>query len=641
MASEGKYESKQDQTTETRYRVRTSLRELGNDPVKLNAFLRAFKRIKELPVSDPNSFWVIAGYHGEPFTGERWKVDGNSWGGYCQHANVLFPTWHRAYCLRLEDALRSQMEPGDDVTLPYWDYTSPEALSQGIPEILTDAYATIDGVEVPNPILSYTFQQEISSATGDDYYQKPDGYTTVRYPYSGILSPELNKKLTDIHNAKTDAYLKSIDRTATDALNSNLFSWMVGKNMVYAKFKYCLKAPDYTTFSNTESAGGTLHVALETPHNDVHLAVGGYTAPFSPKSDTLTESARTWKPVENMVGANGDMGENETAAFDPSFFFHHCNIDRVFWIWQKNNNATTTLEIIAGNKGAVTSSRPRTKHNADVDIGTGPTAGQSYDEQLTVKTPLIPFTDPTNDQNYLTSEMVADIKNQLGYDYSVGSFDTPIVQPAEKLVTRSFSITSEAEPVSALKNKITGLSNETGNISYVIDITGCDDEKIYNAIVGEEQQPEQARVFRTDFVKASMVNKAWFPGSFVLRAWYTPPGAKDKILIGLEGILDRWNAGTCANCQLHRIRNVTFSLAGFGPIQQKNVTFDIVSHDMVNGGQLIRDVSIDDSNDVQISSVKFYAVLTKPNKNQASDSSDGRPVAWEEVQLAEGCCTVL
>lgn len=31
------------------------------------------------------------------------------------------------------------------------------------------------------------------------------------------------------------------------------------------------------------------------------------------------------------MGSHGDMGENETAAFDPIFFFHHCNIDRMFW----------------------------------------------------------------------------------------------------------------------------------------------------------------------------------------------------------------------------------------------------------------------------------------------------------------------
>ncbi|MGB8768634.1 MAG: hypothetical protein WCC92_03400 [Candidatus Korobacteraceae bacterium] len=54
--------------------------------------MRAWKGIKELPPEDPHSFFVLGGYHGEPFRGGGW---GNSqyWGGYCNHGNVLFPTW--------------------------------------------------------------------------------------------------------------------------------------------------------------------------------------------------------------------------------------------------------------------------------------------------------------------------------------------------------------------------------------------------------------------------------------------------------------------------------------------------------------------------------------------------------------------
>ena len=44
---------------------------------------------------DTVSFFNIAGFHGEPFRGAGY---GNPswWGGYCNHGNVLFPTWHRA-----------------------------------------------------------------------------------------------------------------------------------------------------------------------------------------------------------------------------------------------------------------------------------------------------------------------------------------------------------------------------------------------------------------------------------------------------------------------------------------------------------------------------------------------------------------
>jgi tyrosinase len=46
------------------------------------------------------------------------------------------------------------------------------------------------------------------------------------------------------------------------------------------------------------------------------------------------------------------MGENETAGFDPIFYFHHCFIDRVFWKWQELHGATRKLDIDASDPGA-------------------------------------------------------------------------------------------------------------------------------------------------------------------------------------------------------------------------------------------------------------------------------------------------
>ncbi|CAF3598182.1 unnamed protein product [Fusarium graminearum] len=79
----------------------------------------------ELPPDDNNSYFTIAGYHGLPEP------------QYCYHGVVLFPTWHRAYLCRLEDALRTA--PGcEDLALPYWDEASNETKEEGIPRIFTD-----------------------------------------------------------------------------------------------------------------------------------------------------------------------------------------------------------------------------------------------------------------------------------------------------------------------------------------------------------------------------------------------------------------------------------------------------------------------------------------------------------------------
>ena len=61
-------------------RVRRSFRQLekkhwqtriagGKGSTELESLILAFKGIQELPPTDADSFFVIAGYHGEPFRG--------------------------------------------------------------------------------------------------------------------------------------------------------------------------------------------------------------------------------------------------------------------------------------------------------------------------------------------------------------------------------------------------------------------------------------------------------------------------------------------------------------------------------------------------------------------------------------------
>jgi len=84
-----------------------------------------------------------------------------------------------------------------------------------------------------------------------------------------------------------------------------------------------LQGPDYVTFSNSQSAhrwrqAHDSHVVvLEEPYYLVHLSVGGFTLDGGFESGLIS-------------GANGDVGENETGAFDPVFFLHHCYADVSF-----------------------------------------------------------------------------------------------------------------------------------------------------------------------------------------------------------------------------------------------------------------------------------------------------------------------
>ncbi|KFG94164.1 tyrosinase [Burkholderia paludis] len=397
-------------------RVRPSIESLQVEYRKgnkkpLEDVMRAWKGIKELPPDDPNSFFMIGGFHGEPFRGAGWG-SASYWGGYCNHGNVLFPTWHRAYLLRLEQALQSI--PGcEHVMLPYWDETSEESLTKGIPWALTDPDFELDGVKIPNPLTSFTFNRAIKDhINGDDpNYSKPLPYVTVRYPLSGLVGTPEDQAATKAHNDKFPNANENVM-----LLNRNIVDWLTSYIVVKGKvvptnvkslFERCLDAPNYTLFSNTSSAAqwndnvpeGTIPVvSLEEPHNNIHLAVGGFDIPSYDRSP--------------IPGANGDMGENDTAGLDPIFYFHHCFIDRVFWLWQKRHGFTQHLDVIAEYPGT-----------NSVD-GQGPTPGTVPNSWLTLESPLDPFKKSENGkERAYTSLDCINIEEQLGYTYGPGSLE--------------------------------------------------------------------------------------------------------------------------------------------------------------------------------------------------------------------------
>ena len=406
-------------TTTNKPRVRRSLTELQDEyksghKKPLEDLMRAWKGIKALPPEEARSFFRLGGYHGEPFRGAGWG-NGQYWGGYCNHGNVLFPLWHRVYLVKLEDALRSI--PGcEDVTLPFWDECSQDSVDHGIPWALTAEKFELDGEVIDNPLRSFTFNRNIKDHVPNDPqgadYSKPKGYETVRYPLSGLVGTEADREATQEHNAQFKSYEECVT-----LLDQNIRNWL-GSHIVVngkpvatnvaKKYKDCLNAPNYTVFSNTTSAaewndnvpeGEKPVTPLESPHNDIHLAVGGFDVPnqtdFSP-----------------IAGANGDMGENDTAALDPIFYFHHAFVDRVFWLWQKRHHREDHLEVIAEYPGTNT-----------VD-NQGPTPGMPPNSWLDLDSPLNPFVKVEDGKTRVyTSRDILNIEKQLGYTYGKGSLE--------------------------------------------------------------------------------------------------------------------------------------------------------------------------------------------------------------------------
>jgi tyrosinase len=470
-------------------RVRRSIADIQADydagnKKELEDLMRAWKGIKELGPNDFNAFFKIGGFHGEPFRGPGAQTSA-WWGGYCQHGTVLFPTWHRAYLYRLEEALRRI--PGcASVTMPFWDETSEWSRQNGIPRALTDETFPLDGKVIANPLRSFVLPATIVDAVtlpapGDNnLYTKGEGYETVRYPLSGLVGTPEDRATTAAHNAQYPT-----PEIRTTLLNGNITRWLntsftieqpqgpprtVG--LVYQKFVDCLDAPSYTLFSNTTSAGhwngqklGALVVALESPHNAIHLAVGGFDIPGQAR----------FSPIR---GANGDMGENDTAALDPIFHFHHCFIDYVFWIWQRRQGATNKFDIDPDDPGA--------KYDPD----NPPPAGADPNATMSMTTPLEPFFKEYG-VPFTTADLI-NIESQLGYAYGPGSLDGYADAP------QPMALAAGAEP-------------------------------------GQ----------RT--VHVAGIHRSKIRGSFLIATWADLEG--EKQLIGIEPVLSRWHVSGCANCQ--------------------------------------------------------------------------------------------
>ncbi|AOL08436.1 tyrosinase [Burkholderia contaminans FFH2055] len=498
-------------------RVRPSIESLQAEYLKgnkkpLEDVMRAWKGIKALPPDDPNSFFMIGGFHGEPFRGAGWG-SASYWGGYCNHGNVLFPTWHRAYLLRLEQALQSI--PGcEQVMLPFWDETSEESLTKGIPWALTAPDFELDGEKIPNPLASFSFNRAITDNINGDNpnYSKPLPYVTVRYPLSGLVGTDKDKAATEKHNAKFQDAKENVV-----ILNRNVVDWLtsyivvkgdVVPTNVKSKFEQCLDAPNYTVFSNTSSAaqwnenlpdGAIPVVPLESPHNDIHLAVGGFDVPHGPNKGDFAP----------IPGANGDMGENDTAGLDPIFYFHHCFIDRVFWLWQKRHGYTQHLDVIAEYPGT---------NSVDAQ---GPTPGVVPNSWLTLETPLDPFKKSENGkERAYTSLDCINIEEQLGYTYGPGSLEN----------LPKLSLAAPTVPA--------------GNSRKIVRVSG--------------------------------LNRAPIAGSFLVSAYVNVDG--ERQLLGTEAVLSRWSVQSCANCQTHLEVKAFFPLNHFAESAVQDAQYDVEIH---------------------------------------------------------------
>ncbi|PPQ85895.1 hypothetical protein CVT25_015834 [Psilocybe cyanescens] len=281
-----------------------------NDFVKNDKFFSLYVQALQImatgsPQSDFQSFFQVAGIHGLPNTAWDGAVgskpfDPNSqWGGYCTHGSVLFPTWHRPYVMLYEQIMQkhaaevaakytvdkaSWVEAAANIRQPYWDW----AVNAVPPvEVIALKQVQITGpngskITVDNPLYHYKFNP-IDRSFPSPYSGWP---TTLRQPTSS--RPNATDNVTR---------LKNVLRAAQSDITTSTYSMLT-------------RVHTWTAFSNhTVGDGGSTSNSLEAIHDGIHVDVGG----------------------------SGQMADPAVAAFDPIFFLHHCNVDRLLSLWAALN----------------------------------------------------------------------------------------------------------------------------------------------------------------------------------------------------------------------------------------------------------------------------------------------------------------
>ncbi|KAF8523809.1 hypothetical protein JB92DRAFT_1518313 [Gautieria morchelliformis] len=286
---------------------RLELRTFLQDQDVTNLYILATDQMMRIKQDDLSSWFQLAAIHGRPYI----PFDGvgvkGSFGGYCTHSSILFPSWHRPYLALFEQSLSKHvheiareykdaadkeryLKAADRFRLPYWDWATEPTLPDiiAIQETVNVHLPNGSRASIKNPLFGYYFNP-VYSDFGDGL---PDEKTweawqsTYRYPTT------------------TDAKAKSEPSLMQSTLKNNRLTLRDRTYNILTQIK------DYGMFSHDASSGNEHPPAgfdsIEAIHNQIH----------------------------GLTGRNGHMGVVDYAAFDPVFWMHHANVDRLFAMWQ-------------------------------------------------------------------------------------------------------------------------------------------------------------------------------------------------------------------------------------------------------------------------------------------------------------------
>ena len=253
----------------------------------------------------------------------------------CQHGWEQFLPWHRLYLYFFEQTLQDY---DDRITLPYWSWSDYADVNK----------TTLNTTELDRGILPEAYR--CSLTTRGLARLKQTGLFTEQEiaDLEAVIGATYNSGLRFLRAAKIDY------QTVVDP-NSGRAVWSPGTHAIYDELRRAnpLWFPDrwpgsagsaahYPTPADVDAilavrnwadfGGGPEYDhhfgALEEVHNGMHNFAGGKNPHYPPKDVPSPD------PQNEQNPQYGYMTDNRTTAFDPIFWAHHANVDRLWAVWQ-------------------------------------------------------------------------------------------------------------------------------------------------------------------------------------------------------------------------------------------------------------------------------------------------------------------
>lgn len=343
---------------------RLEIRQLRQNADQWNLYLLGMERFMAKDKNDRLSYYQVVGVHGRPFvTWNNFPTPLLNNAGFCPHAQTLFGSWHRPYLAIFEQALFQSIQEvintfpesqrnrwrqaASTFRMPYWDW-AVDGGANTVPTLVRDQTVTVTKpsglVTIPNPLYSYSWGNSLPSEMGGGPWNNFPN--TLRRPVANPTRSNNNEM-----NARFNALRVSL-RDRVFALFSSKQPWGAASTSQIGV--------------RTDLSGSGVD-SFESVHDVVHNTAGGETG--------------------------GHMYYLDISSFEPLFWLHHCNIDRLLAMYQ----------LIVPNTYVA---------NGNINRGM---AQWNQGEPKNSYTPLKPFT-KNNRGDYFTSQDVKETR-VLGYHY--------------------------------------------------------------------------------------------------------------------------------------------------------------------------------------------------------------------------------